>query len=87
MTPGELEARILDADRAQASAPPDVSRDLRLSAQAEADAWQQTADAHIRHDPAGSANATALTRHMAANASSSKPRTPFTRRGLPAPAA
>ena len=66
MTHGELEARILDADRAQASAPPDVSRELRLTAQAEADAWQQSADAEIRHDQAGSAGATALARHMAA---------------------
>ena len=66
MTHGELEARILDADRALASAPPDVSRELRLTAQAEADAWQQSADAEIRHDPAGSAGATALARHMAA---------------------
>ena len=66
MTHGELEARILDGERAQASAPPDVSRELRLTAQAEADAWQQSADAEIKHDPAGSAGATALARHMAA---------------------
>ena len=66
MTHGELEARILDGDRAQASAPPDVSRELRLTAQAEADAWQQSADAEIKHDPAESASATALARHMAA---------------------
>jgi hypothetical protein len=66
MTSGELEAWILDAERAQASAPPDVSRELRLTAQAEADAWQQSADTEIRHDPAGSAGATALARHMAA---------------------
>ena len=65
MTHGELEARILDADRAQASAPPDVARELRLTAQAEADAWQQAADAQIRHDPAGSADAKALARHLA----------------------
>jgi hypothetical protein len=65
MTHGELGAQILYGDRAQASAPPDVSRDLRLTAQAEADAWQQAADAQIRHDPAGSASATALARHMA----------------------
>ena len=65
MTHGELEARILDADRAQASAPPDVARELRLTAQAEADAWQQAADAEIRHDPAGSADAKALARHLA----------------------
>ncbi len=66
MTQGELEVWILDGDRAQASAPPDVSRELRLTAQAEADAWQQSADGEIRHDPAGSASATALARHMAA---------------------
>jgi hypothetical protein len=66
MTHGELEARILDADRILAGAPPDVSRDLRLTAQAEADAWQQSADAQINHDPVGSADATALARHLAA---------------------
>jgi AAA domain len=55
MTHGELEARILDGDRALAAAPPDVSRDLRLIEWAEADAWQEFADAEIRHDPAGSA--------------------------------
>ena len=66
MTHGELKARILDGARALASAPPDVSRDLRLTAQAEADAWQQSAAAKIRHDPAGSAEATALARHLAA---------------------
>ena len=66
MTHGELEARILDGDRAQVGAPPDVSRELRLTAQAEADAWQQSADADIRHDRAGSADAKALARHLAA---------------------
>jgi hypothetical protein len=66
MAHGELEASILDADRALASAPPDVSRELRLTAQAEADAWRQSADAEIRNDQAGSAAATALARHMAA---------------------
>jgi hypothetical protein len=65
MTSGELEARILAGERAQASAPPDVSRELRLTAQAEADAWQQSADTEIRHDPAGTAGATALARHIA----------------------
>ena len=43
-----------------------MSRDLRLTAQAEADAWQQSADAQTEHDPARSADATALARHMAA---------------------
>ena len=66
MTHGELEARTLDAERALASAPPDVSLQLRLTAQAEADAWQQSADAQIKHDPAESASAKALARHLAA---------------------
>jgi hypothetical protein len=66
MTHGELEARILDSERAQASAPPDVSRELRLAAQAEAAAWQQSAGAEIRGDQAGWAAAAALARHMAA---------------------
>ncbi len=66
MNHGELEARILDGDRAQASAPPDVSRELRLTARAEADAWQQSADAEAKHDPAGSAGAKALASQMAA---------------------
>jgi hypothetical protein len=65
MTHGELEARILDGDRVLASAPPDVTWELRLIARAEADAWQQSADAEIRNDPAGSASATALARHLA----------------------
>jgi hypothetical protein len=42
---GELEARMLAGERAQASAPPDVSATLRLTAQAEANALQQSADA------------------------------------------
>ena len=66
MTHGELEARILDAERTLASAPPDVSRELRLTAQAEADAWQQSADAEIGGDKAGWAGAAALAHHMAA---------------------
>jgi hypothetical protein len=66
MTHGELEARILDGDRALASVPPDGSRDLRLTAQAEADAWQQSADADIRHDQTQSVDAKALARHLAA---------------------
>ena len=60
MTHGELEARILAAERAQASAPPDVSRQLRRTAQAEADAWQQSAEAATRHDQVQAANAKAL---------------------------
>jgi hypothetical protein len=66
MTPGELEAQILDGDRALASAPPDVSRELRLTTQAETDAWRQSADAQTSYDLAGSADATALARQLAA---------------------
>jgi len=66
MTQGALEARILDGDRVQASAPPDLSHQLRLTAQAEADAWQQSAAADIRHDSAESAGAKALAGHLAA---------------------
>jgi conjugative relaxase-like TrwC/TraI family protein len=66
MTRGELEARTRQAGRAQASAPPDVSRQLRLTGQAEADAWQQSADAATRHDQAGAANAAVLAGQLAA---------------------
>ena len=50
LTRGELEARVLDGERVQASAPPEVSRQLRLTAQAEADTWQQAAEAATRQD-------------------------------------
>lgn len=60
MSRGELEARVLDGDRAQATAPPDVSSQLRLTTQAEADAWQQSADADARHDQAQADDARAL---------------------------
>jgi conjugative relaxase-like TrwC/TraI family protein len=65
MTHGELEARTLEAERAQATAPPDVSRQLRLTAQAEADAWQQSADAATRHDQAEAANGKTLAHQLA----------------------
>ena len=52
--------QVAAAERAQASAPPDVSRQLRTTAQAEADALQQSADAVARHDYAEAASATAL---------------------------
>ena len=63
---GELEARVLEGERAQASAPPDVSSQVRLTAQAEADALQQSADAEARRDEAGASNAKALVLQMAA---------------------
>ena len=66
MTRGELEARVLEGERAQASAPADVSAQLRLTAQAEADALAQSADAQARHDQAGAASARALALQMTA---------------------
>ena len=63
---GELEARALQGKRARAAAQPDVSRQLRLTAQAEADALQQSADARARRDHPGAARATALAAQLAA---------------------
>jgi hypothetical protein len=63
---GELEARTLQGERARAAAPPDVSSQLRLTAQAEADALQQSADAHAQHDHTAAASATALAAQLAA---------------------
>ena len=88
LTRGELEARILDAERAQDSAPPEVSSQLRLTAQAEADTWQQAAE---RHYPARPTPWPRAPRRSPArsppNASSSKPPTPATRNGPPPPLA
>ncbi len=66
MTRGELEARILDGEHVQASAPADVSSQLRITAQAEADAWQQSADAEAAHDQPAAAAARALASQMTA---------------------
>ena len=63
---GALEARLRDGERAQASAPTDVSSQLRLTARAEADALQQAADAQARRDETGASNAKVLALHMAA---------------------
>jgi hypothetical protein len=63
---GELEARALHGQRARAAAPPDVSRQLRLTAQAEADARQQGADAQTRHDHTAATSATVLAAQLAA---------------------
>ena len=51
MSHGELEAQVLEADRAQATAPPDTSSQLRLTSQAEADAWQQVSRRRSRARP------------------------------------
>ena len=63
---GDLEARTVQGQRVRAAAPPDVSRQLRLTAQAEADALQQSAEAAAQHDHTGSASATALAAQLAA---------------------
>jgi conjugative relaxase-like TrwC/TraI family protein len=66
LTRGELEAHVRNAERAQATAPSDASRQLRLTAQAEADTWRQAADAAGHHDHAQAANAQALASQIAA---------------------
>jgi hypothetical protein len=63
---GQLEAHTTAAERAQATAPPDVSDQLRATAQAEADARQQSADAQIRGDRPEAASASALAGELAA---------------------
>ena len=69
MSRGELEAQVFEADRAQAAAPPDTSSQLRMTAQAEADAWQQAADAEAEHDQVQAENARSLANALAAEAS------------------
>jgi len=63
---GDLEAQALQGERARAAAPPDVSSQLRLTAQAAADALRQSADAQAQHDDTGAASAGALAAQMAA---------------------
>jgi AAA domain len=65
MDRGELEAHQAAAERAQATAPPDVASQLRATAQAEADARQQAADAQIRNDQTQAASASALVGDLA----------------------
>ena len=69
MSRGELEGQVLQGERAQATAPRDVSSQLRLTAQADADAWQQAADAEAEHDQVRAANARSLAATLAAQAS------------------
>ena len=69
MSQGELEAQVLEAGRAQATAPPDTSSQLRLTSQAEADAWQQSADAEAEHDQVRAENARSLATTLAAQTS------------------
>jgi hypothetical protein len=60
MSRGELEAPVLEGDRAQATAPRNTSSQLRLTSQAEADAWQQSADAEAEHDDVRAESARSL---------------------------
>jgi conjugative relaxase-like TrwC/TraI family protein len=69
MSRGELEAQVLQADCAQATAPRDTSSQLRLISQAEADAWQQAADAEAEHDQVRADNARSLATTLAGEAS------------------
>jgi hypothetical protein len=65
MSRGDLEAQVHDGDRAQATAPPDMSSQLRVTAQAAADAWQQSADAKVEHDQEQAENARSLAAALA----------------------
>jgi len=69
MSRGELEGRVLEAERAHATAPQDVSSQLRLTAQADADAWQQSADAEAEYDQVQAANARSLATALAVQTS------------------
>ena len=71
MSRGELEGQVLDGERAQATAPRDVSSQLRLTwqADADADAWQQAADAEAEHDQAKANDARSLATALAAQTS------------------
>jgi len=69
MSRGELEAQVLESDRAQAIAPQDTSSQLRMTAQAEADAWRQSADAEAENDPVRADNARSLATALAAETS------------------
>jgi hypothetical protein len=47
MMQGELEAQVLEGERAMANAPRDVSVELRAAVQAQQDCWQQSVDAQV----------------------------------------
>ena len=69
MSRGELEAKVLEGDRAQAMAPRDTSSQLRVTAQAQADAWQQSAEAEAEHDDVRADKARSLATTMATETS------------------
>jgi hypothetical protein len=57
MPRGTLEARVAEADRAMAAAPPEPSAQLRAAAQARAQAQVRAADAQVRSDAAAARHA------------------------------
>src|SRR5262249_35289657 len=57
---GDPEPRAPKADRPRPAAPPDVSSQLRLTAQAEADAHRQAVGAQTQHDYTAAVSAAAL---------------------------
>ena len=69
MSRGELEGQVLQGERAQATAPRDVSSQLHLTWQADADAWQQAADAEAQHDQVRADNARWLATALATQTS------------------
>jgi hypothetical protein len=69
MSRGDLEAQVHEGDRTQATTPPDTSSQLRLTAQAEADAWQQSAEATVEHDQEQAENARSLAAVLAVQTS------------------
>jgi hypothetical protein len=69
MSRGGLEAKVLEGDRAQTMAPRDTSSQLRMTSQAQADAWQQSADAEAEHDDVRAEKARSLATTMAAETS------------------
>ena len=82
MDRGQLEAHTAAAERAQATAPPDVAGQLRATAHAEADARQQAADAQIRNDAAEAASASALAAELAGRTAAARsPERPSTKHG------
>ena len=86
MDRGQLEAHTAAAERAHATAPPDVAGELRLTARAEADALQQGADAQVRNDAAEAASASALAGELAARRQQLEAGNASTRHGLRRPA-
>ena len=65
MTRGDLEARVLEGERAMANAPQDVSLELRNTAQAQRDSWQQSVEAQVAGNEAEAEGARTLARLLA----------------------